>query len=233
MRTSRWTKRLPPLFRKRGAQERKRDLEGELADLERQARSASPGYETQFLNRAGNICVEAGDVRRALGYYGRAIDAYLETGRFSAAEVLATRLLQLAPDAVRPRCTIAWLAIGKGYGAGAAEIADYVRAAKEAGMEHLAAKQLSMMAAATASPEVREILGEHLLDLGAFEESERVLGAVYEELSALRSPRRPDNGKLWGQLLHAALMDAEALGQAQRPGPEDDEAGDQLPTLGD
>lgn len=233
MRTRSWKKKLPPLFRKRREPDRRRDLEEELADLERQARSASRGYETQFLNRAANLCVESGDVRRALGYYGRAIDAYLDTGRFSAAEVLAGKLLQLAPDAVRPRCTLAWLAIGKGYGAGGYEIADYVRAAKEAGMEHLAANQLRMMAAAAASTEVRELLGEHLLDVGAFDESEVVLRAVYEECNGLRPPRRPDQGKTWSKLLHAALTGPDALRDAPPPASEDDEGGDHLPMLGD
>ncbi len=40
-------------------------LDKELATLEAQASNASPGYETQFLNRAGNLCVEAGQAARA------------------------------------------------------------------------------------------------------------------------------------------------------------------------
>ena len=72
-------------------------LEKELAALEKQIGGASPGYETQFLNRAGNLCVEAGQPARALTYFGRAIDAYLESGRFGAADVLCRKLLQIAP----------------------------------------------------------------------------------------------------------------------------------------
>ena len=100
-------------------------LEAELQELERQVTAASPGYETQFLNRAGNLCVEAHQPARALGYYGRAIDAYLESGRFGAAEVLCRKVLQIAPQAVRARCTLAWLTLGKGFhGETRAEIAD-------------------------------------------------------------------------------------------------------------
>ena len=86
------------LFRGRGGDGPRR-LHRELAALEEQARTASPGYETQFLNRAGNLCVESGQPERALAYYGRAIDAYLESGRFSAAEVLCRKVLQIAPNA--------------------------------------------------------------------------------------------------------------------------------------
>ena len=187
-------------------------LEQELKLLERQAREASPGYETQFLNRAGNVCVEAGQPQRALGYYGRAIDAYLESGRFSAAEVVCKKLLRMAPDAVRARCTLAWLAIGKGYRAGTdEELADYVRAAQKAGTEALAAKQLRMMAEAASSPELRELLGEHLLDLGDPEGAEAVLAEVYAERNGLRPPSIADEGKLWGKLLRAALMGPEEL----------------------
>lgn len=205
-------------------------LERELALLEEQAQHASPGYETQFLNRAGNLCVEAGAPRRALSYYGRAIDAYLESGRFSAAEVLCNKVLQISPDAVRARCTLVWLSIGKGYQTGTdQELATYVRAAEKAGMEELAAKQLRMMAEATASTRLRELIGEHLLNLGAFAESEWVLGAVHQERNQLRDPASADEGKLWSRLLRAALMSPEEL-QEQTSGSE--YGGDQaLPSL--
>lgn len=216
------------IFKGRGEPDGKQRLEQELKSLEQQARTASPGYETQFLNRAGNLCADAGEVSRALGYYGRAIDAYLESGRFSAAEVLCTKLLRLTPDAVRPRCTLAWLSIGKGYRAGDHEIAEYVRASRRAGMEDLAIKQIRMMAAATANPDLREILGEHLLDLGDLAESERILASVFEEREGLREPREEDQGKLWSKLLRAALMSPEEL-SAHEALEEEDNA---LPSFG-
>lgn len=194
-------------------------LEKELLSIERQVREASPGYETQFLNRAGNLCVEAGQPRRALGYYGRAIDAYLESGRFSAAEVVCKKLLRLSPDAVRARCTLAWLAIGRGYRSGTdEEIAEYVKAAERAGTEHLAAKQLRMMAEATPTPELRERLGEHLLDLEDLDAAEAVLAQVYAERNGLRPPPVTDEGKLWSKLLRAALMGPDELKEHSGPG---------------
>lgn len=189
-------------------------LEKELLQLERQAREASPGYETQFLNRAGNLCVEAGQPGRALQYFGGAIDAYLESGRFSAAEVVCKKLLRIAPDAVRARCTLAWLAIGKGYRSGTDdEIADYVFAAQKAEKEELAVKQLRMMAEAASSLELREMLGEHLLDLGDPEGADEVFGAVYEEKNGLRPAPVADAGKLWSKLLRAALMGPKELSE--------------------
>jgi len=201
------------LFRGRGGgQPEGSSLERELEALEKQARNASPGYETQFLNHAGNLCVEAGQPQRALGYYGRAIDAYLESGRFSAAEVVCKKLLRISPDAVRARCTLAWLSIGKGYRSGTdQEIADYVRAAKKAGKESLAAKQLRMMAEAAVSAELREVLAEMLLDLGENEAADRILGEVYAERNGLRTPPLEDEGKLWSKLLRAALMGPQEL----------------------
>lgn len=187
-------------------------LEQELRLLERQAKEASPGYETQFLNRAGNLCVEAGHPQRALSFYGRAIDAYLESGRFSAAEVVCKKLLRMAPDAVRARCTLAWLAIGKGYRSGTdEEIADYVRAAEKAHREGLATKQLRMMAEAAVNTELRELIAEHLLELGDAEGADRVFHAIYAERNGLRPPPVADEGKLWGRLLRAALMGPEEL----------------------
>jgi hypothetical protein len=217
------------LFRGRGSEPPGR-LEKELASLEAQAATASPGYETQFLNRAGNLCVEAGQSARALGYYGRAIDAYLESGRFSAAEVLCRKVLQIAPTAVRARGTLAWLALGKGFQANtSSEIAEYVEAAVLAGQEELAAKQLMMMAEAASDVDLREELAEHLLQLDEAEKADRVFGLVFEERNGLRPAPMADEGKLWAKLLRAALMGPKELHQQAWDHSEED--ADALPSL--
>lgn len=202
-------------------------LERELAALESQTRTASPGYETQFLNRAGNLCVEARMPRRALGYFGRAIDAYLESGRFSAAEVLCRKVLRIAPEAVRARCTLAWLAIGRNAPKETEEeITRYVEAAQRAGKEELATRQLVMMAEATPSVGLRERLAEHLFDLGSDADADRVLGMVFAERNGLRPAPVPDEGALWASLLRAALMGPQELrdqsGSAPAAEPETD-----------
>lgn len=223
------------LFRGRGDAESNQKLERELASLEEQTRTASSGYETQFLNRAGNLCVEAGMPQRALSYFGRAIDAYLESGRFSAAEVLCRKMLRIAPEAVRARCTLAWLAIGKGIRAETEEeISDYVRAAQRAGKEGLAARQLVMMAEAATRVELRERLAEHLLEIGAEADANRVLGVVFAERNGLRAPSPQDEGKLWAKLLRAALMGPQELRDQQTQPMEEahDSEAAYLPSLG-
>lgn len=203
-------------------------LDKELAALEAQAASASPGYETQFLNRGGNLCVEAGQPARALGYYGRAIDAYLESGRFSAAEVLCRKVLQIAPKAVRARCTLAWLALGKGFKDNTrSEIEQYVDAAEQAGQQRFAARQLQMMAEAAVNIDLRQEIADHLLRLEATAEADYVYGLVFQEENGIASASA-DEGKLWGRLLRAALMGPKELQQARGEAEEDQDA---LPSL--
>lgn len=205
-------------------------LDQELEALDQQAAAASPGYETQFLIRAGNLCVEAGQPKRALGYYGRAIDAYLESGRFSAAEVLCQKLLTIAPDAVRTRCTLAWLAIGKGYRSSVElELSAYVDAARRAGMEALAVQQLCMMSEAAPSAELREVIGEHLLDLGEIQQADRVFARLFGERNGLRPMPSADEGSLWSKLLRAALMGPDEL-KNRRGTPASDDT-DEMPAL--
>jgi tetratricopeptide (TPR) repeat protein len=205
-------------------------LEKELASLERQVQSASPGYETQFLNRAGNLCVEAGESARALGYFGRAIDAYLESGRFSAAEVLCRKVLQISPQAIRARCTLAWLAIGKGMPDSArVAIGDYVAAAERGAQDSFAAKQLLMMAEATSDESLREEIGKHLIRLEAAEKAEIVFGMVFSARETPRPQTARDEGKLWSKLLRAALMGPKEM--QQQSWTRGDEEGDGLPSL--
>lgn len=214
----------------RSGNKRETQLEKELARLEEQTQSASSGYETQFLNRAGALCVDAGQPARALGYYGRAIDVYLETGRFSAAEVLCRRVLEITPQAVRARCTLAWLELGKGFATTAAdEIREYVQAAERAGQEKFATKQLMMMAEAASDDSLREGIAHHLLRLDATEKAEQLFARLYQERNGLRAPPAPDQGSLWTKLLRAALMGPKELSE-QKWG-ERDEDPDDLPSL--
>jgi tetratricopeptide (TPR) repeat protein len=204
-------------------------LEQELAAIEKEAQGASPGYETQFLNRAGNLCVEAGQPTRALSYYGRAIDAYLESGRFGAAEVLCRKLLQIAPATVRARCTLAWLAIGQGSPEATRQaIAEYVDAAERTDTGTFAAKQLVLMADATWDTDLRERIAEHLIQLEAADKAEYVNGLVHRSREpGAQGPTR-DEAKLWAKLLRAALMGPKELQQQTWRGSDDEEG---LPSL--
>lgn len=217
------------LFRARGGDGSRR-LNRDLAALEEQARTASSGYETQFLNRAGNLCVEQGQPQRALEYFGRAIDAYLESGRFSAAEVLCRKLLQISPRSVRTRCTLAWLALGKGFEENTrAEIAEYADAAEREGQQALATRQLMLMAEAATDTGLRREIGRHLLRLEAVAEADHLFGIVFEEENGLRPPASSDESKLWARLLRGAMMGPEELHRQETDGKE--EESDALPSL--
>jgi hypothetical protein len=224
---------MPQFFRGRPDGGARRDLDQELEILEQQAQTASAGYETQFLNRAGNLCVEAGQPSRALGYFGRTINAYLESGRFSAAEVLCRRVLRIAPDAVRARCTLAWLSLGNGYGTDTErELEEYVRAARRAGKEDLATKQLLLMARAAPSTELREKVAEYLVQLDSTEEADAVYALVLKERNGLLPKRVSDEGELWAKLLRAALMSPQELSEQQSTFLPEEDAGDlALPAL--
>ena len=183
-------------------------LEKRLQSLEQQAEMALPGFDAQFFNQAGDLCVEAKAPRRALGYYGRAIDAYLRAGRYNASGAVCRKLLRISPGAIRARCTLAWLSIGKGLlGDAQREIDEYVNAAVAAGEGELARKQIRMMAEATRDEELRAILADHLRKLGDAATADRVLAA---DLPGKDDPVEEAEA-LWSRVLRAALMSPEDL----------------------
>lgn len=181
-------------------------LEKRLQSLEQQAEIALPGFDAQFFNRAGDLCVDAGENRRALGYYGRAIDAYLRAGRYNASGAVCRKLLRISPGSVRARCTLAWLSIGKGLLSDAQrEVDEYVDAAVAADQADLARKQIRMMADATYNQELRVLLADHLHKLDDPATAERILAAGPD------SEEREEAEALWSRVLRAALMGPEDL----------------------
>ena len=192
------------IFRHRDESNAGNALEKQLRELEQQADIALPGFDAQFFNRAGDLCVEAQDRSRALGYYGRAIDAYLRAGRYNAAGAVCRKLLRISPGSVRARCTLAWLSIGKGLlGDAQWEVDEYVDAAVAAGQGDLAARQIRMMADATYDPELRSLLADHLHKLG--DDSGSSIVQLPEE------GEREEPEALWSRVLRAALMGPEDL----------------------
>ena len=192
----------------RDASEPEPGLEKRLQSLEQQAEIALPGFDAQFFNRAGDLCVDADADRRALGYYGRAIDAYLRAGRYNAAGAVCRKLLRISPGSVRSRCTLAWLSIGKGLLSDAQrEVDEYVEAAVAAGQADLARKQIRMMAEATHNQELRVLLADHLHKLDDPDTAERILAT---EPDPEEEPREEPEA-LWSRVLRAALMGPEDL----------------------
>lgn len=137
----------------------RRNLRSQLRKLDRKIQLATDRFVATQLIRAGQLCANAGDVAGALQYYGRAVDAYLSIGHGREAEVLCRRIIDLKPDVVRARRTLALILLGRGDLVGAAEqVREYVAAARAAGQEELTIRQLRLMAELTADPRLKENL---------------------------------------------------------------------------
>lgn len=162
----------------------------------------------------GDEWAKAGDRNRALAAYGEALDLYLAEGLPVIAASVAQRMIRRFPDVVRARLTLAVLSLTEGLRVLSPAILNscrpdfeaYVDAARQAGQQEMAARQLLEFAAATESSAVREQLAEFLQALGDAAGAERVFIAAYEEREGIRS-RRPLSGaqpERWFRLLATA-----------------------------
>lgn len=191
-----------------------RRLEAELAMLENKAEEVRvPGADAPFFNAAGDICLGVHDEIRALEYFGKAVDAYLNAERWEAAAAMCRKIMRTEPHAVRPRCTLSWLAIGKGFDADAqTQVTDYAETAYRAGRELLAANQIRRMGEVAVSTTVRMTLAEQLLSLGADRASDHLFGAIFRESNFGRRAAPELN---WGLIRKAALMGPRDLTTGQ------------------
>jgi hypothetical protein len=186
-------------------------LEEDLLKLEAEADRVGPGEAAHVLNRAGDLCLGAGERDRALVFYGRAIDACLSARRYNAAAGLCRKLLRVVPSAVRTRCTLAWLALGRGdIEETRREIAGYLEAARGAGQTNLAGVHLRMMADTTRVPEIRRILADHLSDLGQDAHASSIRESLPEH--ALRPVlSAQEQEQLWRAVVHSAMLGPQDL----------------------
>jgi hypothetical protein len=191
------------------------DVEGRLREmLAAVANDGLPGADAVAYNNAGDICTDAGLRDRALQYYGLSIDAFLKVERWDSAAAICRKVLRLAPDAVRPHCTLAWLAIGKGMAADAqVQIRDYVAAAMRAHKEPWAITQLKRMGQTAPNPEVRQIVAEQLLALGADRAADQLYGMAFREQNSNAPPLDPD--EVWSRIRTAALLGPAELSKLQ------------------
>ena len=80
------------------------DLDAQLAALEAEAAVPAMDFRAALFGRAGDLCVKSGEDRRALHYYGRAIDGYLGCGYYDTALAMCKKVVSLNPNVVRTRC---------------------------------------------------------------------------------------------------------------------------------
>ncbi len=172
----------------------KSKLTQRLKRLEEDAQNAAPGYVGSSYNRAGDMALREGDPERAVGYYGRAIDEFLEDEQPGAARGVAIKMMRVRPRAVRALCTLTWLDLAAKHSATALlHLRDYVEAAKEAKQGTLAARQIYEMARLVPSTEF--------------------IGAVADALDELDLAKRADEVREWESKggSPAVVTDPEAL----------------------
>jgi tetratricopeptide (TPR) repeat protein len=169
-------------------------LVDQLEALEWQAdRASSVGAAATYLNKAGDLCLEAGRVQDALDYFGRTIDAHLAADRFDAAAGVCRKVLRASPNVVRARCTLAWLALANGMEEAArVEVEEYLQAAERAGAEMVALLQVRRMVNVAESVELRLYLAEVLMALGDQRTADEVIGRVLAERNGLEQPLHVD-----------------------------------------
>jgi hypothetical protein len=156
---------LSRLFRSKGNESppAKGGLTQRLQRLEHEAENAAPGYVGTSYNRAGDLALREGDSDRAMTYYGRSIDAFLEDEQPEAARGVANKIIRLRPHAVRTLCTLMWLDLAAKHAATALlHLRDYVASAKNAKQGALAASQIYDMARIVPDPEVLSAIADAL-----------------------------------------------------------------------
>jgi hypothetical protein len=148
-----------------------------LERLEKEAENAAPAFVGTSLNRAGDLALREGDSDRAMTYYGRAIDAFLEDEQPEAARGVANKILRLRPHAVRTLCTLMWLDLAARHTATALlHLRDYAASAKKAGHGALAASQIYDMALIVSDAEVLGAIADALDGLDLSEKAAEVRG---------------------------------------------------------
>jgi hypothetical protein len=158
-----------------------RDIERALSRLEEEAANAAAGYVGTSFNKAGDLALKEGQDDRAVGYYGRAIDAFLEDGQREAARGVANKIIRVRPSAVRTLCTLTWLDLAARHQATALlHLRDYVTAAKDAAQNSRAATQIFEMAKVAPESEFVDAVADSLDSLDFSRRAEEVRGWARE-----------------------------------------------------
>ena len=124
-------------------------------------------HEAAILLRAAEIAREAGQRYEALGFYGRAIDACLRAGLTRKAEALCKHVIEMEPEVIRSRYTLAAIAVARNDVKGARKrLTDYMDAVGSSKAEHMAVPPLLELAGSTANPAMRDLVAGALRRAG-------------------------------------------------------------------
>lgn len=166
-------------------------LRTQIAQLEREARRAPVGMRGRALNRAGDLCVRSGERDSGMGFYDRALDAFLEDDQPESARAVAQKILRVQPESVRALGALAWLELGLAHYADAVkQLAEYVDAVERLGEVERARSQVVEMARAVQDPGFRTAAGEALLRLEGPSQADEVFGLVYAGRAAAGADTR-------------------------------------------
>ncbi|MDE3004990.1 MAG: hypothetical protein OXU39_02730 [Gemmatimonadota bacterium] len=154
---------LSRLFGKADSARPPKDIDAELARLEQEAETASPGYVGTAFNKAGDLALRDGQGERAVAYYGRAIDAFLEDEQRELARGIANKIIRVRLSAIRTLSTLTWLDLAAQHRATALlHLRDYALASREGGVGARAATQIFEMARLTADTEFVDAAADEL-----------------------------------------------------------------------
>lgn len=181
-----------------GAEER---LEAALKAVRDALPHATPRQRALLFKRGGDICVGLDERRKALPWYGRAIDQLLELGEGEEAARMCRLIIFVQPDAVRARGTLTWISIGMGDQEAAAEhLAAYTQAARQAGQIGLAAQQLSWMYEVATSQSLRERIAMEMRTLGDAQRAAAMTARLHAP-----PPQPVERELLWARVLDATI----------------------------
>ncbi len=162
--------------------------------------------QAALLRGSGDVFRDRGDTARALLFYDAAIDLYLRAGDSAMAAALCETVVVLAPNGVRARCSLAWLAILLSPAEEAARrIAQYAEAAEAAGLAARACPQLRCMAEECESPAVLEVIADALMHLGDAAHATKVYARIYD---------RPVPARVYGSVADHSRVVAARLTMA-------------------
>jgi hypothetical protein len=186
-------------------------LEAGLTAIEASLEKAEPRTRGILLKRAGDLCASMGEGRRALVWYGRAVDQYLELRDTAAAGLICRMILHVHPDAVRARCTLCWIDIAAGrHEQAAARVWEYAEAAGKAGQQQIAAQQLGAMFDAAGEGPLRERIVFALLRLGEGEHA----GRLSQRHDPAADAQPGAAAQVWSQLMEGTSSPAGVLAAA-------------------
>lgn len=156
-------------------------LEGLLDNLEKQVVAAeTPPQKARILNLAGDMCMDAGQLERALSYYDMAITTYTGCQQYDAAGKICEKIIALKPNAVRPFFTLAVLALRRDkIELARNRINQYVAAAESQKLAKVARSHLLELAEVSASHSVLETIAEGLMQLNDSESANAVYGRLH------------------------------------------------------